>query len=785
MTAALLDAAHADLLNASAIALDVAADAGVRSITVADQLPEPFAWTKSAPGILFPWHAFDGTTTLQYRPDTAVQNGDGHPRKYLFPKGAGSIINIHPRMRDRIGSVERLVIIEGTKQYLAGVSAAPADTLVVGIAGCWGWSHDQIAVPDLGRLVPTGGTVIVGFDADLATNRNVHDAATRLAESLMILGANKVTWINLPAGGKTGLDDFLATVEDRHAVFARLLERATPKLPRAPKPVLHNNDYFDENGLRAAALREAVRDREHLALDQSGRLLVYRAGVYTEGSREITSVAAELLGDMYRPMHLRSLLEPLEAELHTEGRVIPENPDRALVNVANGLLDPFTGTLHAHTPNHLSMAQLPVKWDPAATCPTFDRWLTEVADDRGDDLLEAVALVLDHRGQRQRKAVFLHGPTRSGKSTFVRAVEALVGHNARSAVTLHELTSDRFACADLFGKVLNTANELSGSHVDDLSTFKQVTGDDPVRAQHKYGRAFVFRNRALFIFAGNELPTVSEISGAYLARVRPYRFPHSFEGHEDPTLEQRIRQELPGILVRLVEAIRRFEQRGNYLVDDRSQQAINDFARHSDRVRLFLYETCDPSDNGFERRDRLFEQFERWAQQNRRGTFGRHKFYEAVETAGYRPVIRQGTRGFVGLVIRDEDEWGPPATEPGALVRASSEEPAPSAPSQRQGAEGAAPSIPGFTSDISKEGKGESLVKAGCTTPAPSAPLTAGHVDAPCTVCGATSMIALKRDTWPTCRMTPGCTGRHTPTGQPAPDPVPVIERAQPEPLPF
>jgi putative DNA primase/helicase len=718
---------HAALLVSSAIELDVAESAGVVSIASVDELPEPLRWARSVPGVLFPWRSVDGTVVHQYRPDDPVVTDDGKSRKYLFPTGCGSIVNVHPVMADRIGTARRLVIVEGTKQYLAAVSAAPEGVAVVGIAGCWGWSRDGVATADLLSMVPAAGEVVVVFDADMATNRTVHDAATRLRETLFVAGAADVRFVQLPAGGKAGLDDVLAGMPDRRAAFAALLERASDKLPRKPKaaavvsdePVDGPPQFFDEYGLKAEQLRKAVRAREHLAVDAGGRVLVYRSGVYVDGRQYVVNVVSELLGDMYRQMHLRSLLEPLEAELHAEGRVIPERPARALVNVRNGMLDPFTGELHEHSPEHLSVVQFPIDWQPGAVCTTFDAWLDEVTDGRAADLLEAAAQVLDMRGERQRKALFLHGPTRSGKSTLIRLLENLVGHAGRSAVTLHELSDDKFAKADLYGKVLNTANELSSAHVDDVSAFKLVTGDDPVRAQHKFGHPFTFHNRAMFVFAGNELPTVGEVSGAYLARIRPYRFPASFEGREDPTLEARLRDEMPGILVRLVEALRRFEARGGYADDDASRSALSDFARRSDRVRLFLFETCDTTKKGsFTPRPRLFESFEEWARQNRRQSLGRHRFFDSVESAGYRVATRNGVRGFVGLALRPQDDWGAP-DEPEPQPEPA-EEPA-------QGAMGAEHPLfpPTSVSESVVKGESESFLKGEWAEAAPLAPCPA------------------------------------------------------------
>jgi putative DNA primase/helicase len=616
------------------------------------------------------------------------------------------VLNVHPAHADRLASARLLVLVEGTKQTLAAVSAAGSDVAVIGIAGCYGWSSDGAPIPDIGRVPWERREVVAVFDADVATNPDVHEAARRLAQELELRGAERVRFAELPGGGKQGLDDVLAGRRvngSASMTFAKLLDGAG----RLPKKPVRRGAFMGPDGLMVAKLVEAVRDRHHLAVDPGDRLLVYVDGVYVDGRHTVTASIGDLLGDAYRPLHARAVIELLVARLVADGRIIGDSPGSALVNVANGLLDPFTGTLSPHTPDHLSLVRFPVPWQAGAKCPRFDAWLDEVTNGRADDILEATSLLLDMRGQRQRKALFPNGPTRSGKSTYIRLMEALVGRDACSAVTLHDLGGNRFAAADLFGKVLNTANELSAAHVDDLSTFKAVTGDDPVRAERKYGQPFTFRNRALFMFAANEIPTVSEVSGAYLARIRPYRFPHSYEGREDPSIEAAMLAELPGILVRLVEALRRFEERGGYLDDEVTRAALDDFARHSDRVRLFLHETTQAGDDLFMDRGELFRAFESWAQQNRRQVLGRHRFYDHVATAGYREAKRRGVRGFVGLDVLPESEWGSQDVD---------EVPSP----PRGGHKGQNIHTPA-SREVVEEG---SRVSRGCDEPAPSAPST-------------------------------------------------------------
>lgn len=649
---------HRGLLEASAIPAEVAAAAGVRSILTVADLPEALRWCRTAPGLLFHWHPLQGASVPQYRPDTPVKGPDGRERKYVFPTGTTPPLNIVPAMRSRSGTASKVVLVEGTKQTLAAVAHAPDDVLVVGVAGCWGWSHDGCPVPELDQLRLEGVPVVVAFDADAATNPNVYDAAQRLGEHLAAIGASEVRHLSIPASGNTGLDDYLAGVADPAAVFGRLLGKAR-KLGRRPRSKA-STDLFNDDGIRVVKVYDTIRADHHLAVDTAGRIAVYADGVYRADRRygaNFAAIVANLLDDRFRSSHLRTVEEFTVAMLKRDGAVIPEVPVTGWVNVTNGMLDPLTGELHAHDPALLSTTQLPINWNPGARCPAFDRWVTEVAGELAEDLLEAAAQVLERRPGRQRRALFLYGPSRSGKSTFLRILEHMVGEY-RSAVTLHQLATDTFAAADLVDKVLNAAADLSAAHLEDLSLFKMLSGDDPVRAQRKYGQPFTFRATCLFVFSTNSIPTTAEASTAYLNRIRPIRFGTSFAGHEDPSVEEKLIFELEGILVQLVTAYRRFTMRGNYADTQATRVAAERFARASDRVRLFLAEATDPDLDGWVKRRHLYDTFEVWCRENHRHPLGAHKFYELLASAGYPTTKRHGDRGLAGLRIRTRDDWG-------------------------------------------------------------------------------------------------------------------------------
>jgi putative DNA primase/helicase len=691
MTAPNLSDAHVELLVAAAIDPEVAVAAGVRSVARSTELPAEFAWLRRhgevAPGLVFPVRAPDGTAVHQYRPDRPVTLENGYEvAKYLFPKGGVPGINVHPTIDDRLAGTGPVWIVEGTKQYLAAVTCAPDDVAVVGVSGCSGWSRGGAPCPELTGLPLVDREVVVIFDADVATKRNVYDQAERLRDVLVSLGVAVVRFVRLPAGGNAGLDDYLASVpaERRGATLERLVAAAGDLPGRRPakgtggrtaaegvtpedverfagytvvadsaEPV-----FFDVDGLRVLGAVEAVRERRHLAVGPDGGVWVYRDGIYVGDDHELVNATRELLGERWRQSHHNNIATLLAAELAAEGTVLPEVPFGSLIAVPNGMLDPVTGELHDHDPRHLAYARLAVEWDPTATCPYFDEWLVDRCGAQADDLLEAVALVLVPSAG-QRKTPFLIGPTRSGKGTFLRIIEGVVGDGHRSSRTLHDLAVNRFAVADLVGKVLNSAGDLSDQHIGDLSMFKMLTGADSVPAERKFRDAFTFRNTALFIFSANTPPTVAETSRAYAARIRPYLFPHSYENAEDAAVERRLMGELPGVLVRLVEAVRRWHDRGGYAPVNPIVADL--FARQSDPVAMFVAQVLDPDPDGFVASTVLHETFERWATTNGRSSMGRNKFCGRVDNV-LGPRKRRfsdgtGPTGWHGWRALPEDDW--------------------------------------------------------------------------------------------------------------------------------
>lgn len=674
---ALFTPAHVALLSKAGITPEFAHGLGVRSATSPADLPAgaPDRWRHQLPGLLFPWRDDTGHVEWQLRPDEprAFEWADDAP-KYLFRSEPEGFRSVQWSLRPPASQHAPVLFVEGTKQSIAAAQHAPGGMGVIGLIGCWGGS--ERGMPGRGLSVANGREVVVCLDADYASNPNVWDAGVRLQLALRAEGAADVKFLRLPASGTTGLDDVLGSRVDgdRGAYLGRLIETAAPETfadYRRPKLKVSAATgaaaLFDPlDGFRTAAAAGVLLGQSPMALTREHSIAIYDGQVYRSGPNDaaFAGAVATLLGDRYRTAHTAAVRDSLYGAL--AGRVIPEKSETPLIAVANGLLDVTTGQLYAFSPEHLSLTQVPVVWPQdaeEAACPTYDAWLPAmIGADQVEGLEELAGQMLDPRRTPPR-ALMLFGPSRSGKSTFLRLLKAVAGTENTSAVTLHQLADSRFAAANVYGRILNVAADLSAAEVSDISVFKTMTGDDLILADRKHGRQFEFHNKALFAFSANTLPTVSEASRAYSERIRPVKFPHSFAGREDPAIEEAMLRELPGILLRWVVAAQRRRVRGmDVPVPERLraefEQRSNSVADWSARCTQTLLLRDPKSATPGTTTAFLYIAYSQWMISGGRKPLGRTKFAEIIrDMPDVHQYSNQVKVKMWNMITLPESEW--------------------------------------------------------------------------------------------------------------------------------
>ncbi|WP_100482260.1 phage/plasmid primase, P4 family [Mycobacteroides abscessus] len=604
----------------------------IRSITSRDQLPKQRRakldpdFPPTAIMFAFTYPAAD-RPQWQLRPDHPITNTDGRAVKYTSAAASGSLVGIVSESPNVVPRSKTVIIAEGTKQARALASALRHDPsyVIVCITGCANWSRGANLHPAIVTAIKDAQTIVVIPDADAATNPNVAKAIWELRDALYRRKQHKngsILFVRLPGAGKEGIDDLLADVDetDRAEYVLSLIADAVPT-PTDKRPTsrrqsaradedVDGDTLFDRynGGLQVANCVDAIRARHTLAIGELDKRL-YTAddnGIFTRteeaAGREnhlVTDFLTEALGNDFRVEFVKQVLVALESSLRKSHDVIPEVPTHGLLAVRNGMVDPVTGELHPHDPKYLVTFRLDVDYDPDATAPEFEQWgraITDLGDrDQFDILLDATSALIDTMiGRAPDRGLYLQGKTRSGKGTYMQGLLGkMIPEMYRSSLSLLDMAEKKDAkLLTLHGKIANLSGETPEAYIADASIFKMMLGMDQITVDQKYKTALPFYNRAFPIFTANDMPHISDTSGAVEARLSIVMFPHSNAGKEDRLLLGRLQQELPGILNLILDAWRaRRDRDWQYLPSDPAAKDL--FVSETNPVAEFVGECLE------------------------------------------------------------------------------------------------------------------------------------------------------------------------------------------------
>ncbi len=321
-----------------------------------------------------------------------------------------------------------------------------------------------------------------------------------------------------------------------------------------------------------------------------------------------------------------------------------------------------TGRQMLPTPALFAVNALDFDYDPGASTPAH--WLRFLDQLWGDDR-EQIELLQEWFGYcltgdtSQQKMLLLVGPRRSGKGTIARVLTRLIGSGNVCGPTTSSLAGP-FGLQPLLGKSLAIVSDARFSGPDMAVVVERllcISGEDTLTIDRKFLGSVTLKLPTRFVFLTNELPRLTDASGALAGRFLVLRLAQSFYGREDPQLTERLLTELPGILNWAIAGWQRLRQRGRFVQPGSVADAVRDMEDLASPVLAFVRECCFTGPGQRVWVDDLYAAWKQWCEQEGRTTVTtKQTFGRDLAAAVPGLVCRRGTgntRFYEGVGLKE------------------------------------------------------------------------------------------------------------------------------------
>lgn len=325
-----------------------------------------------------------------------------------------------------------------------------------------------------------------------------------------------------------------------------------------------------------------------------------------------------------------------------------------LLPVRNGMVNLKTGQLEPASPDHLMTKFVDVDYDPDAQCPLWEAFLLRIMGGN-KEMVEYLQRLIGHAltGDAGGKYfVFLWGPKGdNGKSTMVETILRLLGDYGMKSPT-NMITEKRYSdgvpndIARLRGVRFTVTNEISEGMTFADSVIKDLTGNDTLSARYMRGEWFDFRpSHKLWIY-GNHKPVITGTDNGIWNRVKLVEFDVVIPKEEqDPNFQDKLAEELPGILVWAVRG--ELDRQAHGLqVPTSVDKATLVYRGESDVVRVWVEEQCEVDPSYKELQKVLYTDYLAWCKESGTKAVSRTFFGDHLDRLGYEMRTGHGNQNY-------------------------------------------------------------------------------------------------------------------------------------------
>jgi P4 family phage/plasmid primase-like protien len=346
-------------------------------------------------------------------------------------------------------------------------------------------------------------------------------------------------------------------------------------------------------------------------VEDTEKIYVFNEGVYGEAETMIKSLVEQWLGIEVSKHFLDEVLGHIERGSYVKRSEF--NKPGAVIPVQNGLLDLNTETLSPFDKDKIFTFKMNVSYDKTKKSIKFLKAVTQWVDPQDVPLLQEISGYCLLPGMPFHHLFFLHGTGFNGKGSYIRTLQAILGKDHCSNLSLEEFDGNhRFAMARLYGKMINVSSEPRTDRDLQTSLLKKACGEDFIDAEEKNKQKTLnFMNTAKCFILGNKFPKVNDNTLAFWERATTLRFISTFTGDKEiPCIWNtwiNDPDEMSGILNWMIEGLHRLIKNNGFTKTKSSEETKIEFQKLSDTTGAFLNERCEHFKEGVYIKSDLYE----------------------------------------------------------------------------------------------------------------------------------------------------------------------------------
>ena len=332
--------------------------------------------------------------------------------------------------------------------------------------------------------------------------------------------------------------------------------------------------------------------------------------------------------------------------------------DPMLFNVANGTFDLRTEKLRPHNRSDLITRICPVAYDEAARCPLWLKFLDTIFE-RSKPLIQFVQRAIGYSltGLTTEQCLFLcYGNGANGKTVLLETLRDLMSdYGLSSSIDTFIRRGNRGIPNDvarLAGARLVTIGETPEFGSFNESLLKDLTGGDTITARFLHKEFFEFRPQFKLWIRANHKPAIKGTDEGIWRRIRLIPFKVTIPPKKrDPDLLEKLRAELPGILIWGVQGYLDWRENG-LQTPSAVRRATKSYRKEQDILGTYLKDCIQKKRSSHIMAAALYSDYSDWCDSNGETSVSSKQFSAAMEEREYDKKKVEKGMAYQGINFR-------------------------------------------------------------------------------------------------------------------------------------